>query len=113
MISIVAVHGLGANPRSAWTYKPNSPPNSSYWFGRSSHLGACSEEAAHWLKDFLPEKIPCARIFCFEYESKWLGCGLPEPSLPALGEGLLEALKQEVWLPDYKAMYIETAHSRA
>ena len=31
---------------------------------------------------------------------------------PAHVKGLLETLKQEVWLPDFKDMYIKTAHSR-
>ncbi len=58
--SIVAVHGLGANPDWAWTWK---------------RAATASEEEIHvnWLRDedMLPSKIPHARILTFNYESTW------------------------------------------
>jgi hypothetical protein len=53
-ISIVAVHGLGANPNQAWIRK-------------------VAEGKVNWLADqnMLPAKIPYARIMTFNYESKW------------------------------------------
>jgi hypothetical protein len=59
-ISIVAVHGLGANPDWAWV--------------RKVKVRATDEERnVNWLADLdlLPAKIPHARIMTFNYESKW------------------------------------------
>lgn len=59
-LSIIAVHGLGANPDWAWTGKRA---------GRTSG----DEIHVNWLKDedMLPSKMPNARIMTFNYESKW------------------------------------------
>lgn len=59
-LSIIAVHGLGANPDWAWTRKRA---------GRTSG----DEIHVNWLKDedMLPSKMPNARIMTFNYESKW------------------------------------------
>lgn len=48
VFSIVAVHGLGGDPFATWTH-PKSK--------------------AFWLKDFLPSKIPDARIMTFGYNA--------------------------------------------
>ena len=59
-VSIVAVHGLGANPKWAWVRKvPVEAPG--------------EEKKVNWLadNDLLPSKVPSARIMAFNYESKW------------------------------------------
>lgn len=58
--SIVAIHGLGANPDWAWTRKIAGKPD-----GKEIYV--------NWLKDdhLLPSKIPNARIMTFNYESRW------------------------------------------
>ncbi|KAK4241992.1 hypothetical protein C8A03DRAFT_11797, partial [Achaetomium macrosporum] len=49
---IVAVHGLGGHGANTWT---------------------CSKPIAHmWLRDFLPQKFPNARVMSFGYESRVL-----------------------------------------
>jgi hypothetical protein len=58
LASIVAVHGLGANPEWAWVWKVNG--------AHDQHM-----RTVNWLQDLLPEKIPYARILTFNYESKW------------------------------------------
>ena len=59
-VSIVAVHGLGANPKWAWVRKvPMEVPG--------------EEKKVNWLadNDLLPSKVPNARVMTFNYESKW------------------------------------------
>ena len=58
--SVVAVHGLGADP--AWA-----------WVGKVGVEGSDQYKKVNWLadKDLLPAKIPHARIMTFNYESKW------------------------------------------
>lgn len=58
--SIIAVHGLGANPDWAWTRK------------KAGKTGG-EEILVNWLKDenMLPSKMPNAQIMTFNYESKW------------------------------------------
>ncbi|KAI9855289.1 MAG: hypothetical protein M1824_006216 [Vezdaea acicularis] len=57
-VDIIAVHGLGSNPKYAWTRKIKD---------------AEGEREVKWLEDsdLLPAAIPNARIFTFGYESKW------------------------------------------
>lgn len=52
--SIIAVHGLGANPDWAWIFKDG-------------------DLRVHWLKgeDMLPSRLPHSRIMVFNYESRW------------------------------------------
>ena len=53
VIDIVAIHGLGGNSSATWT---TTPPNT------------------HWLSDYLPQKLPQARILTFGYnpQSLWI-----------------------------------------
>lgn len=46
--SIVAVHGLGGGPVETWTHP---------------------DTGKFWLKDFLPKKLPQARIMTFGYDA--------------------------------------------
>lgn len=59
LTSIVAVHGLGANPAWAWVWKDKK------------RLGDDDVRKVNWLAELLPEKVPYARIMTFNYESKW------------------------------------------
>ena len=79
-IDIVAVHGLGANPKKTWV-------------GNINRAGGENGEAVNWLQDLsmLPSVVPSSRIFTFNYESKWLREG-PVQRLPPLGEQLLSLL---------------------
>lgn len=61
--SIVAIHGIGADPDKTWT-------------GRGP-----AGERVSWLSDsgMLPKAVPTARIMRFGYESAWYGTKLDEP----------------------------------
>ncbi len=58
--SVVAVHGLEADPAWAWIRKVGVEGTDQY-------------KKVNWLadKDLLPAKMPHARIMTFNYESKW------------------------------------------
>lgn len=107
MISVVAVHGLGANPDYAWTHKGEEDLNNNdnwlglSWFGSAGprDTDAGGSRPVNWLRDLLPARIPNSRILCFEYNSRWIGSDLPEPHLYGIAEGLLECLHQMVWIP--------------
>lgn len=82
--SIVAVHGLGANPDYAWVWNPkNNPPNRpgypSGWF--------------NWLKELLPTELSC-RVMTFNYDSKWL-MNAPQQRLSNISDGLLDSLRNK------------------
>ena len=80
--SIVAVHGLGANPDHAWV--------------RHKNISAGLEEDVHWLKDLLPQTLRdyktslSARIFCFNYQSSCFGPQLSRNRLEGLAGRLLD-----------------------
>ena len=58
LLSIVAIHGLGASPEWAWIRKVKDGDR---------------DVDVNWLKDpdMLPSKLPNSRIMTFNYESKW------------------------------------------
>ncbi|KAL9619052.1 MAG: hypothetical protein Q9160_006307 [Pyrenula sp. 1 TL-2023] len=59
VLSVVAVHGLGANPNYAWTWRGEEKPDGG------------PRETANWLTEFLPEELPDARIMTYGYDSRW------------------------------------------
>lgn len=70
--SVVAVHGIGADPDRTWT-----------------------TNGVNWLKDpgMLPSAIPYARIMRFGYESAWLGRDAIQQRLPLIAEQLILSLR--------------------
>src|SRR4051812_35855388 len=82
--SIVAVHGLGANPDHAWVRHRNATEG--------------IHHDVRWLTDLLPQTLreyqPSirARIFCYNYQSAWLGKSLSKNRLETVAAGLLDAI---------------------
>ena len=70
--SIVAVHGIAADPKRTWT-----------------------KNGVDWLMDdqMLPSAVPNARIFRFGYESDWLGSKAVQVKVSSIANQLLQALK--------------------
>lgn len=77
-LSIVAVHGLGANVDWSWTWKHS----------------ASEQPPVHWLKDhhMLPRVLPRARILVYSYESKW-HANAPDNRLQQCGQDLVQSLR--------------------
>lgn len=80
--SIIAVHGLGANPDHAWV--------------RHKDTSAGLQKDVRWLTDLLPQTFReyrpsiSARVFCFNYQSAWLGPRLSKNRLEDLATRLLD-----------------------
>ena len=73
--SIIAVHGLGANPEWAWVRKvevETEPTGEERERGKRVKMDD-NVKMVNWLKDedLLPGRVPQARIMTFNYESKW------------------------------------------
>jgi len=88
-VSIVAVHGLGANPDFAW-------------FRKLDDSARHSTEGVNWLKELLPNTLAAksprvlARVLCFKYDSGWFGKKLTRTRLSNLARKLLDSLEHEV-----------------
>jgi hypothetical protein len=83
--SIIAVHGLGANPDFAWIRKKQPEEG--------------QPEDINWLETLLSHSLPASRIQCFNYDSRWLGNNLPKQSFINIAEQLLDATLHSVSLP--------------
>lgn len=84
--SIVAVHGLGANPDYAWTWLPkNNPP------GKTGY----PTSRVNWLQDLLPACLSAnnisSRIMTFNYNSTWF-MDAPQQRLSNISDTLLDSL---------------------
>jgi hypothetical protein len=68
--SIVAVHGLGADPKHTWECLPKSHSDRS---AKSTALRDVDRGriCVHWLRDFLAEDFPNARVMTFGYNADW------------------------------------------
>jgi hypothetical protein len=76
IIDIVFIHGLSGGSLTTWAADRNS----------------CTDTSPNWIRDFLPQSVPSARVFTFGYERSL-------PTFWALisnhAESLLSALTQE------------------
>lgn len=87
--SIVAVHGLGANPDYAWVWLPkNNPVN----------CRGYPDKPFNWLEKLLPAELfkakQSCRILAFNYDSTWLSTGsAPQQRLSNISDNLLESLR--------------------
>lgn len=82
LVSIIAVHGLGAHPYFTWVRKIRTKNQ--------------EVKEVMWLRDLLPSCVPNARIATFGYRSDWLTHKKGfETSLRALGEQLLNILERD------------------
>lgn len=70
---IVFVHGLGGHPHETWT---------------------TSRSGIYWVRDFLPEDIPNARILTYGYNSS-VASFSTQISVSAVAESLLEDLAEQ------------------
>ncbi|KHN94745.1 Peroxisomal targeting signal 1 receptor [Metarhizium album ARSEF 1941] len=83
-LSIVAVHGLGANPDYAWIWLPkNNPPDSPGY----------PDEPFNWLQKLLPAKLSC-RVLAFNYDSAWFA-NAPQQRLSHISDNLLDSLRHQ------------------
>jgi len=73
--SIVAIHGFGADPKTAWTHESGS-------------------KKVNWLadKDMLPTACPRTRILSFNYDSVPVGDNPARQSIPNIAMKLLSGI---------------------
>lgn len=81
-LSIVAVHGLGANPDYAWVWLPKNNP-----------VGATGypDKPFNWLEKLLPQELAC-RVMTFNYNSNWF-LNAPQLRVSSISDCLLESLQ--------------------
>jgi hypothetical protein len=74
MVSIVAVHGLGATPSTTWSKALKLQESSNAGLNMASHTNG-SENRVNWLSnsEMLPAIVTNARIMTFNYDSNWYG----------------------------------------
>ena len=90
LYSIIAVHGLAANPVYTWVKKiPNEDgDNGSVKVGRLNEQG---QREILWLKHLLPAILPNARILKFNYDSTYLR-DAPKESLRSIASRLMHLI---------------------
>lgn len=84
IISIVAVHGLGSNPKSTWNSYKHPEETDSQENLVQKHM---------WLRDRLPNDIPEARVMTFNHNTSWQANALSK-SLNQHGRDLLMVLRR-------------------
>lgn len=100
--SIVAVHGLGANPYWTWAAVPEAQKSSHWkWLRQlSGNSGSpnpvaipepASQTEVVWLEKFLPRVVPNARILAFGYQSNYWRYA-PKRDIANIAQELLNAL---------------------
>ncbi|KAK7423679.1 hypothetical protein QQX98_000869 [Neonectria punicea] len=74
-VDVVAVHGIGASPKTTWTHKKTN---------------------VNWLSNhaMLPAALPNARIMAFGYNSVWFGDDAVKQSVESVANKLLEELSK-------------------
>lgn len=86
LLSIVAVHGLGANPDYAWVWLPKNNPGDRPEYPNKPY---------NWLKELLPNKLSCrVRVMTFNYDSKWF-MNAPQQRLSNISDTLLHSLQNK------------------
>lgn len=87
--SIVAVHGLGANPDYAWVWLPKNNPVNSHGY---------PDEPFNWLEKLLPTEMSKAeqscRVLTYNYDSAWIS-DAPQQRLSNISDILLETLRNK------------------
>ncbi|RYP86818.1 hypothetical protein DL770_004851 [Monosporascus sp. CRB-9-2] len=73
-VDIVAVHGIGVHPETAWNHRKNN---------------------CNWLADLLPEDVPNARIMAYGYASYWFGDQAVKQSVETVAFDLLACLGEK------------------
>ena len=90
--SIVAVHGLGSNPDTAWQSRESLPLE-----GTSGHAASATKKPM-WLRDFLPQDLEesgfSVRVMIFKHNSAWKANALSK-SLEDYGQDLLRELSEK------------------
>ena len=85
--SIIAVHGLAANPVYTWV---KNVTNDVCYNGGSAKVGRLNEQGLReilWLKHLLPTILPNARILKYNYDSTYL-VDAPKESLRSIASRL-------------------------
>lgn len=78
------MHGLGANPDHAWVRYKNEKERL---------------DPVNWLIDLLPHTLRnekpsiYVRVFCFNYQSAWIGTKTSKNRLETVADGLLDGIK--------------------
>ena len=95
--SVVAVHGIGADPDWTWTASETDEEAKV----RAKKMKVAVEEIekirTNWLEapNMLPKVIPKARIMRFGYESHWFGDTAVKQSVSSVADILLQRLVQK------------------
>lgn len=91
--SIVAVHGLGANPDHTWSHAIPADSVDRFQELKPIERGpARSSMRIHLLRDILYKDFPEARILSFVHNSRWL-TDAPVKTTEEIGKSLLEEIK--------------------
>lgn len=85
MPSLVAVHGLGAYPPRTWSKRRG---------GDEAKAGSHDDSRVDWLKEFVPERFPKARVMRFAHNADWF-YRAPQKTPQESARDLLFYLKEE------------------
>ena len=94
LYSIIAVHGLAANPVYTWVKKVPSDGDGGDGDNNAAKGGRLNEEGLReilWLKHLLPVKLPNARILKYNYDSTYL-VDAPKESLRSIASRLMHLI---------------------
>ncbi|KAH8430537.1 uncharacterized protein LDX57_008201 [Aspergillus melleus] len=93
---IIAVHGLGADPKYTWSHPAAlGSDNRTQAFDTSEPQGPpASPDRIHLLRDLMRNDFSEARILSFEHNSQWL-LDTPVQTTAAIGQNLLRELKSK------------------
>jgi len=87
MQSLVAVHGLGSSPETAWAYDTSPTPKAARGKHPNRTIGPM------WLRDFLPRKELNVRVIVYYHNSGWQSNALGM-ELRDYGRDLLQHLER-------------------